>query len=119
MASEILTLQWHQIDRAAGVIRLEPGTTKNREGRTFQYRELVEVTAAVDALWARHEALTAKGITAPLTCSAVAVDSRSRASTRDGIKPVQLRAARAVFLTTCGARPFETSTGPVSRKRSR
>ena len=39
-ASEILTLQWHQIDRAAGVIRLEPGTTKNREGRTFQYREL-------------------------------------------------------------------------------
>ena len=65
MASEILTLQWHQIDRVAGVIRLEPGTTKNREGRTFQYRELVEVTAAVEALWARHEALTAKGIIAP------------------------------------------------------
>ena len=65
MASEILTLQWHQIDRVAGIIRLEPGTTKNTEGRTFQYRELVEVTAAVEALWARHEALMAKGIIAP------------------------------------------------------
>ena len=65
MASEILTLQWHQIDRTAGVIRLEPGTTKNREGRTFQYRELVEVDAAIEALWTRHEALTAKGIIAP------------------------------------------------------
>jgi integrase len=33
--SEILTLQWHQVDFQAGTIRLEPGTTKNREGRTF------------------------------------------------------------------------------------
>jgi integrase len=65
MASEILPLQWHQIDRTAGVIRLEPGTTKNREGRTFQYRDLIEVKDAIDVLWARHEALTAKGILAP------------------------------------------------------
>jgi integrase len=55
MAAEILTLQWHQVDRTAGVIRLEPGTTKNREGRTFLYRNLVEVRGAIDALWARHE----------------------------------------------------------------
>ena len=38
--SEILTLEWRQIDRKAGVIRLEPGTTKNREGRMFKYGEL-------------------------------------------------------------------------------
>ena len=37
--SEILPLQWHQIDRTAGVIRLEPGTTKNRDGRLFKYAE--------------------------------------------------------------------------------
>jgi integrase len=48
--SEILTLEWHQIDRKACVIRLEPGTTKNRRGRTFTYGELVEVKAAVDGL---------------------------------------------------------------------
>ena len=65
MASEILTLEWHQIDRSAGVIRLEPGTTKNREGRTFQYRDLVEVRGAIEALWARQEALKEKGILAP------------------------------------------------------
>jgi integrase len=38
--SEILTLEWRQIDRDAGVIRLEPGTTKNREGRVFRYGEI-------------------------------------------------------------------------------
>jgi integrase len=27
--SEVLTLQWRQIDFKAGLVRLEPGTTKN------------------------------------------------------------------------------------------
>ena len=34
ITSEILTLQWAQIDRTVGTIRLEPGTTKNMAGRT-------------------------------------------------------------------------------------
>ena len=33
--SEVLTLSWRQVDFRASVVRLEPGTTKNREGRTF------------------------------------------------------------------------------------
>jgi integrase len=33
--SEVLPLQWRQVDFEAGTVRLEPGTTKNREGRTF------------------------------------------------------------------------------------
>jgi len=48
--SELLPLEWRQIDRAAAVIRLEPGTTKNREGRIFKYAALDEVKAAVDGL---------------------------------------------------------------------
>ncbi len=32
---EILTLSWRQVDFEAGTVRLEPGTTKNREGRTI------------------------------------------------------------------------------------
>lgn len=32
---EILNLQWWQVDFAARMIRLEPGTTKNRAGRQF------------------------------------------------------------------------------------
>jgi integrase len=31
---EILNLMWGQVDLEAGTVRLEPGTTKNREGRT-------------------------------------------------------------------------------------
>jgi integrase len=33
--SEILPLQWRQIDFQAGTVRLDPGTTKNMEGRVF------------------------------------------------------------------------------------
>jgi integrase len=33
--SEVLTLQWRQVDLDAGTVRLDPGTTKNGEGRVF------------------------------------------------------------------------------------
>lgn len=32
---EVLPLRWAQVDLAAGFVRLEPGTTKNMEGRAF------------------------------------------------------------------------------------
>lgn len=35
MRSEALALRWRHVDFKAGTVRLEPGTTKNREGRTF------------------------------------------------------------------------------------
>jgi integrase len=35
VASEILTRQWKHVDFDAGWLRLEPGETKNREGRMF------------------------------------------------------------------------------------
>jgi integrase len=33
--SEVTTMQWHQVDLKAGIVRLEPGMTKNSEGRQF------------------------------------------------------------------------------------
>lgn len=33
--SDVLPLQWRQVDLKAGEIRLDPGTTKNLEGRVF------------------------------------------------------------------------------------
>jgi integrase len=37
--SEILNLTWPRVDLAAGTVRLEPGTTKNSEGRTVVLTE--------------------------------------------------------------------------------
>src|SRR5207245_1139427 len=38
--SEVLTLRWAQVDFTAGVVRLEPGSTKNGEARTFPFAAL-------------------------------------------------------------------------------
>lgn len=49
--SEVLTLQWRQVDLAAGIVRLDPGPTKNSEGRVFPMtaalRQLIEQQKAV------------------------------------------------------------------------
>jgi integrase len=45
--SEVLTLQWRQVDFKAGVVRLEPDTTKNEEGRRFPFDTLPELKAAL------------------------------------------------------------------------
>jgi len=44
---EALALTWPQVDFSAGVIRLEPRTTKNSEGRTFPFVQLPELHVAV------------------------------------------------------------------------
>ena len=42
--SEILTLEWRHVDLTAGEVRLDPGTTKNDDGRVFPLtRELRRV----------------------------------------------------------------------------
>jgi integrase len=40
--SEVLPLEWRQVDWIARVVRLDPGTTKNREGRTFPFAAALE-----------------------------------------------------------------------------
>jgi site-specific recombinase XerD len=63
--SEILPLTWAQVDRAAGIVRLEPDTTKNREGRQFPYSDLPELKAVLDAQWTAHTALKKAGTICP------------------------------------------------------
>jgi integrase len=45
--SEVLPLQWRQVDFEAGTVHLEVGSTKNREGRTFFLTP--ELRACLDA----------------------------------------------------------------------
>ena len=64
--SEVLPLEWRQVDREAGVVRLEPGKTKNSEGRSFPYRLLPELVEVLEAQWLAHEALVSAGRICPL-----------------------------------------------------
>jgi len=50
--SEVLPLEWRQVDFEAGEIRLDAGTTKNREGRTFP------MTAELRVVLERQRAMT-------------------------------------------------------------
>ena len=56
--SEVLTLQWRQVDFKAGLVRLDPGTTKNLEGRVFVMTS--ELRATLEAQRAVTEALQRK-----------------------------------------------------------
>jgi integrase len=40
LKSEVLALQWWQVDFEAGMVRLEPGSTKNADGRVFPFAAL-------------------------------------------------------------------------------
>lgn len=70
ITSDVLPLQWRQIDRLAGEVRLDPGTTKNDEARTFPYAEVQELRELIEARWAAHRALAAKGRSARTSFSA-------------------------------------------------
>jgi integrase len=50
--SEVLPLKWAQVDFAGGFVRLEPGTTKNNEGRSFP------VTPELRSLLERRQVVT-------------------------------------------------------------
>lgn len=43
--SEARSLRWDQVDLEAGVVRIEPGESKNGEGRDFPFRDLPELDA--------------------------------------------------------------------------
>jgi len=48
--SEVLKLQWRQVDLKAGTVRLEPGTTKNDDGRLFPFdTKLPELRSLLEA----------------------------------------------------------------------
>ena len=50
--SEIVPIKWRQIDRRVGTVRLDPGTTKNEDGRLFPYGDLLsELADTIDAQW--------------------------------------------------------------------
>ena len=59
IASEILPLEWRQVDFDAGEVRLDAGTTKNREGRVFPMTK--DLRTVLTAQHAEHERLKKAG----------------------------------------------------------
>ena len=52
---ELLSLTWDRVDLPAGTVRLDPGTTKNREGRVVVLTE--DLNALLRRLWTETRAL--------------------------------------------------------------
>lgn len=63
--SEVLPLQWANVNRTRKTVRLEPGTTKNAEGRTLPYDLLPDLVDVIDTQWKAHEHLHAAGVICP------------------------------------------------------
>jgi integrase len=63
--SELLPLQWKQIDRKTSTIRLNVGSTKNKKGRHIDYSQNADLVAVIEALWTEHKALEAAGTICP------------------------------------------------------
>jgi integrase len=55
---EALALQWRQVDFDAGIIRLEPGTTKNDEGRTFPMKALPALAELLQTQWEQTQEIS-------------------------------------------------------------
>ena len=65
IASEVLTLKWRQVDLKAHTVRLDPGTTKNRDGRLFPLTD--ELQALLEAQRAHTDAVSReRGAIVPL-----------------------------------------------------
>ena len=63
--SEVLTLEWSQVDLEARKVRLEPGTTKNKDGRTFDYALLPKLEDVIAQQWGSHIELVKAGVICP------------------------------------------------------
>ena len=125
--SEVLTLEWRQVDFKAGTITLDPGTTKNGEGRVFQMtpmRTLLLAQQHTDAVQRRSGPLSRvfhrKGQTHSRIPARVA-DGRRAAGVlascgdfrRTAVRTVGQRAGE-VAMTTTGHKTRSGSTATTS-----
>jgi integrase len=109
--SEILTLQWNQVDLKAGMVRLNPGATKNKEGRLFPFKIDAELTAVLEAQKANTAVLQKDGIICPWCFIVVA--GQSKTAGRRGRTLAGERVFLAASPTTSGERQRETSSAPT------
>ena len=96
VTSEVLPLEWRQVDLPGGVVRLDPGTTKNREGRVFPLTD--ELHAILEAQHAEHLRLKKAGQIEP--CVFFRLVAKGRGGKKE---PKPIRAFGKVWKTACTA----------------
>src|SRR5262245_943631 len=123
--SEVLTRESRHVDLKAGEVRLEPGTTKNKEGRTFPFTS--ELRTILEAQHAEHERLKKRGKVVPWVFFRMVANGR-----RGPLRPLPIKsfnkalaphaARRGVPVASCttsDARPSATSSSQACRAPSR
>ncbi len=94
--SEVLPLEWRNVDFDAEEVRLDAGTTKNGEGRVFPMTD--DLRAVLEGQKAEHDRLKKAGVICPL------VFSRMLAETRGGVKkPTAITSFTVAWQHACKA----------------
>jgi integrase len=94
--SEVLRLEWRQVDFTGGHIRLDPGTTKNGDGRVFPITDDLHVL--LDAQYAAHQRAQRAGHLAPWVFFRMVATGR-----RGPQQPKPIKSITKAFAAACRA----------------
>lgn len=98
--SEVLPLEWRRVDWNDRSVRLDPGTTKNREGRTFPFTSALE--ELLKGQLAEHERLKKAGHIVPYVFQREAwVQQKDGSLKRQPGQPIKV--FRRAWRTACKA----------------
>ena len=96
IASEVLPLEWRQIDFNAGEVRLDAGTTKNKDGRVIHMSD--ELRDVLKAQHVEHERLKKAGHIFPQVFWRMVADERGGEK-----KPRRVKAFTKAWKNACRA----------------
>jgi integrase len=94
IASEVLPLEWRQVDFDAEMVRLDPGKTKSREGREFPFTAGLRMV--LQAQHAEHERLKKAGHIFPQVFFREVAEKRGGAT-----KPQPIKSYGKVWKSAC------------------
>jgi integrase len=94
MASEVLPLEWRNVDFKSGEVRLDEGTTKNGEGRVFVMTAALR--SLLEAQQKAHDELKKSGHIVPYVFWRMVADGRGGEK-----KPQQIITLNKAFKAAC------------------
>jgi integrase len=114
-ASEVLPLEWRNVDWEGRCVRLDPGTTKNGDGRSFPFT--TDIENVLKAQRAIHDTLKKAGKVVPFVFHRDG--ERTGISEQRGRTPAQKPVALTRSFTTCAGQRSARSSGRECHGRLR